>query len=1102
MTEMLLEWVFTSVFLILAVLALRAAFGRRVSARLRYALWAVVLARLLVPVQLFTSPLAGTRFFSESRAEQTVTEWPITSEAHVTARPDDILSLSLPDEPLVNFPAVPQAPKPPTVPIAPEAPAAPDWTRVPAYLGWAWLGGSIVLALVLAASNSRFALRLRRSRIPMKWADCPLPVYAAVGLPSPCLFGLIRPAVYVTPKAAADPAMLRHVIAHEYTHFRQGDHLWSLLRCAALAAHWWNPLVWLSVKLSRRDGELACDEGALKRLGDGERLAYGNTLLALVTAKPGPGDLLRFATTMAGEKRSLKERVSRIACAPKRWLWAAVAVVLATALACACAFGSAEEPDSEDMSDLAADLTLALDLALNNEGFFVRIEGSVDGIDLDAGWVAPSWFESYFDDFGYPLGRLRFEIPLCGKSCQLEAVWTDESRTAVRVTATPIVKTGRYLPVGNLLFTVDLTEGTLLELEGYVPKLSPNDPELVPTEAEAVRTARIAAKLLTEAENYYRNHGGLSLSDYNPAGELVKDGWALRNTEALNAMTDLNRNGVPETVLVGDVYGAGRETGEPSGRGVGVLEGGELLWLGLASNIHAGQTSFLLYSVDEDYYLMEFEIHGGMGRAHGDYRIFTLENGTETTAWENHVEFDYCTDSIASVKDNFDPVAVAAFVDEADSLLEHCFLLVDTGANYRGDPPAHVQIDLRWLEGYAPGFHWDDGQTTLENVTRFKLMREHPTFTRDLNRNMRSERVMITEIDGGAGLRVELWDDTSDNVLWSDEGYYAHAGANAVFICTVNDRDYLLRYHPYMGQGWCEYSYELFTLTRDGKEQVIQQNSIEFDINFGVMHESFDPEAIAAFMDEINGLLSSSVQLINTDDDLWRTFQREGRLYDSLWWLPGFVRGDEAASLLDYLRSFQEYMEVANTSYPSILLGKSSFILSGDGSSVGIGDVPALISEADPDVEITSFTVLDMDGDGTDEVLVRLVGYSTDTSGYLLLREENGTIYGTIFNANNNWSNRWFNDLKTDGTFECGDVVGRWVSVSKLFYTAGGGTGIYGLTVFRYDPDYDLERFMVVQKEVTREEDLWAAMEAQKEKPDAVWYEFHDKNIADVFMKG
>ena len=79
------------------------------------------------------------------------------------------------------------------------------------------------------------------------------------------------------------------------------------------------------------------------------RSGYGNTLLALVTAKPGPGDLFRCATTMAGDKKCLKERIARIAQAPRRWLWAAVAVVLATALACLCAFGQAEPEKAGDL---------------------------------------------------------------------------------------------------------------------------------------------------------------------------------------------------------------------------------------------------------------------------------------------------------------------------------------------------------------------------------------------------------------------------------------------------------------------------------------------------------------------------------------------------------------------------------------------------------------------------------------------------------------------------------------------------------------------------------------------------------------------------------
>ena len=167
-------------------------------------------------------------------------------------------------------------------------------------LKWIWIAGTAAMGIVLIAFNLRFSRRLRRVRRPLEGSNTPIPVHVAPALPSPCLVGLFSPAVYVTEDAAADTTMLRHVLAHELTHYSHRDHLWSVLRGAALAVHWWNPLVWLAVVSSRRDGELACDEGALKKLGDSERTAYGETLLTLVTAKARPVDLLSFATTMTG----------------------------------------------------------------------------------------------------------------------------------------------------------------------------------------------------------------------------------------------------------------------------------------------------------------------------------------------------------------------------------------------------------------------------------------------------------------------------------------------------------------------------------------------------------------------------------------------------------------------------------------------------------------------------------------------------------------------------------------------------------------------------------------------------------------------------------
>ena len=56
-----------------------------------------------------------------------------------------------------------------------------------------------------------------------------VPVYVARGALPPCLYGFPRPAVYLTPAAAGEPELLGHVLRHELTHRRHGDHIWAVL---------------------------------------------------------------------------------------------------------------------------------------------------------------------------------------------------------------------------------------------------------------------------------------------------------------------------------------------------------------------------------------------------------------------------------------------------------------------------------------------------------------------------------------------------------------------------------------------------------------------------------------------------------------------------------------------------------------------------------------------------------------------------------------------------------------------------------------------------------------------------------------------------------
>lgn len=347
----MLEMLLTSSALILIVLALRRLFRDRISLRLQYSLWLLVALRLLIPGSLLQSPvsvLSGAETVAQ-RVTELHRDTPDTSDMDANA----VLSPITPD-------AAEKAP--PVLSVSGDAaaiqtviPTAPSQTFSASdpLISWAdaarfvWYAGMIIMALWFLISNLYFRRELKYGAALVSVPGSPLPVYVTGGVSSPCLYGLLRPAIYVTRDCLDDEQRLRHVIAHEATHRRHGDQFWSLVRCLCLVVWWFNPLVWLAAVLSRRDCELACDEGALKRLGEGERLAYGRTLIGVVAQSSVPGALLRTATTMSGSKKAIRERITLIAKRPRMTAATLTAVLLIAVLAVGCTFSGAAEPSEE-----------------------------------------------------------------------------------------------------------------------------------------------------------------------------------------------------------------------------------------------------------------------------------------------------------------------------------------------------------------------------------------------------------------------------------------------------------------------------------------------------------------------------------------------------------------------------------------------------------------------------------------------------------------------------------------------------------------------------------------------------------------------------------
>lgn len=339
------EIIITASVLILCVMLIRHFFKGKISNRLQYALWLLVAIRLIIPVsaQLYLSlgeidefrimdlvrRLEGDFGDITERLEQ-----PVSFTMNMNSPVGQQIIKNMLEE---EMEYIGGADGPTSIFLA--GSVGFTWLDI---LRWIWFGGMGVMAVWMVAVNLRFCRKLRRERqdfvLPEEVTGRLHPkvlaslrrggVYTVKELVSPCLYGIPGlEAVYLPEAVTGEEDRLCHVLTHEICHKRHGDGFWSFVRNMLLLCYWFHPLVWAAAVLSKRDCELACDEGALLLLGEQERIGYGKTLLSIITGRGRFSDFACTATTMTGPGRSVKERIRCIAEKP-RVLGAAVAAVL------------------------------------------------------------------------------------------------------------------------------------------------------------------------------------------------------------------------------------------------------------------------------------------------------------------------------------------------------------------------------------------------------------------------------------------------------------------------------------------------------------------------------------------------------------------------------------------------------------------------------------------------------------------------------------------------------------------------------------------------------------------------------------------------------
>jgi len=273
-----------------------------------YALWTVVLFRLLCPVS-----------FSTNFSLLSIFNSPTVTENSITYIPTDIVHTEYPqvDLPISGISNAVND----VLPQGAEQVGADPLEAPMSFATQLWLFG---MGTMLAYSIASL-LSLRRKLVGAVWRRDN--IYLADHIVTPFVIGVVRPKIYL-PSTLSERER-EYIILHEQTHIRRLDHIVKLVSFLGLSIHWFNPLVWVAFVLSGKDMEMSCDEAVMKKMDNDIRADYSASLLSLAT-----GRKIFAGAPLAFGEGDTKSRIKNVLSYKKPAFWVVMAAIAAVSVLC------------------------------------------------------------------------------------------------------------------------------------------------------------------------------------------------------------------------------------------------------------------------------------------------------------------------------------------------------------------------------------------------------------------------------------------------------------------------------------------------------------------------------------------------------------------------------------------------------------------------------------------------------------------------------------------------------------------------------------------------------------------------------------------------
>ena len=274
----------TAGMIIVVLIAVRVLL-RRAPKIFSYALWGIVLFRLLCPISI-SSGFSAFRLLSEpvEKAEQVqlavydgIADVPTLDRNGAETDMDVQKRGSVSQKTETAMPEVTESRTGQNAANSWKTKLSKKENRILGALYLVW--GMGVLLLLCVNMFSMIQLR-KKTRASLQIRNR---VFLCDEIAVPFCLGIFRPQIYLP--SSLTPQEREYIILHEKHHIKRLDHIIKLAAFLALCLHWFNPLVWIAYILAGNDMEMSCDEAVLKQMDRDIRSEYSASLLHLATGR-------------------------------------------------------------------------------------------------------------------------------------------------------------------------------------------------------------------------------------------------------------------------------------------------------------------------------------------------------------------------------------------------------------------------------------------------------------------------------------------------------------------------------------------------------------------------------------------------------------------------------------------------------------------------------------------------------------------------------------------------------------------------------------------------------------------------------------------------